>query len=96
MGKYLCWSLFLIKLPARKFIKKGLQQRIFPVNIANFLWTFLYKTPPFATFAYSNKSKKFQEITTLKFQGQHASQSNFSTHEGLCPATKTEIHRCWF
>ena len=36
-GKYLRWSLFLIKLPACKFIKKGLQRRCFPVNIAKFL-----------------------------------------------------------
>ena len=31
-GKHLCWSLFLIK-----FIKKNLQHRCFPVNIARFL-----------------------------------------------------------
>ena len=31
-GKYLCWSLFLIK-----FIKKKLQHRCFPVNIARLL-----------------------------------------------------------
>ena len=36
-GKYLRWRLFLIKLPACKFIKKGLQRRCFPVNIAKFL-----------------------------------------------------------
>ena len=29
--KYLCWSLFLIK-----FVKKKLQHRCFPVNIARF------------------------------------------------------------
>ena len=31
LGKYLCWNLFLIK-----FIKKRLQHRCFPANIANF------------------------------------------------------------
>ena len=31
-GKDLCWSLFLIK-----FIKKNLQHRCFPVNMARFL-----------------------------------------------------------
>ena len=94
-GKYLCRSLFLIKLQAWNFMKKRFQYRSFPVNIAKFLKTFLYKTLPVATFGYSNQSRIFQEITTLKFQGQHASQSDFCRHEGLCPATKTEILRCW-
>ena len=40
---------------------------------------------------YSNHSKIFREITTLKFQGQHGIQ--FNRYEGLCPATKIEIHR---
>ena len=35
----------------------------------------LYQTLPVATFGYSNQSRIFEEITTLKFQGQHASQS---------------------
>ena len=35
-GKHLCWSLFLIKLTACNFIKKRLQHRCFPVNIAKF------------------------------------------------------------
>ena len=56
----------------------------------------LHQTLPVATFGYSIQSRIFQEITTLKFQGQHAPQSNFCRHEGLSPATKTEIHRCWF
>ena len=41
-GKHLCWSLFLITLLKRdssNFIKKGLQHRRFPVNIAKFLRT---------------------------------------------------------
>ena len=40
--KYLCWSLLLKKvsgLKAGNFIKKRLQQRCFPVNIATFLIT---------------------------------------------------------
>ena len=28
-----------------------------------------------------------------KFRRQHAAQFNFCRYEGLCPATKTEIHR---
>ena len=39
VGKHLCWSLFLIKLQACNFIKKRLQHRDFPVNIAKFLRT---------------------------------------------------------
>ena len=36
-GKHLCWSLFC------NFIKKRLQHRCFPVNIAKFLRTFILK-----------------------------------------------------
>ena len=39
-GKYLCWSLFTMKLPslqACNFTKKRLQHGCFPVNIAKFL-----------------------------------------------------------
>ena len=38
-GKHLCWGLFLIKegLKACNFIKKRLQHRYFPVDIAKFL-----------------------------------------------------------
>ena len=39
-GKQLCWSLFLIKL--QTFIKKRLQHRCFPVNIAKFLRTLFF------------------------------------------------------
>ena len=66
------------------------------MNIAKFFKKVLYQTLLAATFGYSNQSRIFQEITTLKFQGQHASQSTSCRYEGLCPATKTEIHRCWF
>ena len=52
-GKHLCWSLFLIKLikglKSCNFIKKRLQHRFFPVNIAKFLSTaFFYRTLPVA------------------------------------------------
>ena len=43
VGKYLCWSLFLIKLQPL-----GLQNRCFPVNIVKFLRTLFYETPPVA------------------------------------------------
>ena len=38
-SKHLCWRLFLIKLQTCNFIKKRLQHRYFPVNIAKFLRT---------------------------------------------------------
>ena len=44
-----------------------------------------------AAFEYSNQSKIFRERTASKFQGQHAKQ--FNRCEGLCLATKTEIHQ---
>ena len=36
-GKNLCWNFFLIKSQACNFIKKRLQNRCFPENIAKFL-----------------------------------------------------------
>ena len=44
-GKYLCWSLFLIKLLAFRAatIKKRLQHKCLPVNIAKYLRTPLLK-----------------------------------------------------
>ena len=43
-AKYLCWSLFLIKLI--QFIKKRLQHRCFPVKFQKFLKaTFFTETP---------------------------------------------------
>ena len=36
-GKHLCWSLFLIKLQACKFIEKRLQNWCFPLHVKNFL-----------------------------------------------------------
>ena len=43
-GKHLCWSLFLPVWSPCNFIKKRLQRRCFPVNIANILRTFLQNT----------------------------------------------------
>ena len=45
-GKYLCWSLFLIKLTLKT--PKRLQHRCFLVNIAKFLRTPFFGTPPVA------------------------------------------------
>ena len=36
-GKYLCWSLFLIKLQTCRFIKKRLQHWCFPLHVRKFL-----------------------------------------------------------
>ena len=84
------------KVAGLQLYKKEIPTQEFSYEYCKIFKKVLYKTLPVATFGYSNQSRIFQEISTLKFQGQHASQSNFYRHEGLCPATKTEIHRCWF
>ena len=94
--KCLCWSLFLIKLQAYNFIKKEIPTQEFSYEYCKIFKKVLYKTLPVATFGYSNQSRIFQEIYTLKFQGQHPSQSNFCRHEGLCPAAKTETTTAGF
>ena len=96
-GKCLCWSLFLIKLQAYNSIKRRFHPtQKFSYEYCKIFKKVLYKQLQVATFGYSNQSRIFQEITTLKFQGQQASQFTFCRYEGLCPATKSEIHRCWF
>ena len=45
-----------------------------------------------AAFGFSNQLKITWEISASKFQRQHATQFNFCRYEGLCPATKPEIH----
>ena len=63
----------LLKKGLLNFIKKRLQHRCFPVNIAKlFKNSFLYRLPPVAAFGYSNQWKIFREISASKFQGQHA------------------------
>ena len=42
-GKHLCWSLFLIKLQAYKFIEKRLQNWCFPLHVRKFLRTSILK-----------------------------------------------------
>ena len=42
-GKHLCWSLFLIKLQACKFIEKRLQHWCFPLRVRKFLRTPILK-----------------------------------------------------
>ena len=42
-GKHLCWSLFLIKLQACKFIEKRLQHWCFPLHVKKFLRTPILK-----------------------------------------------------
>ena len=42
-GKHLCWSLFLIKLQACKFIEKRLQYWCFPLHVNKFLRTPILK-----------------------------------------------------
>ena len=84
------------KVAGLQLYKKEIPTQEFSYEYCKIFKKVLYKTLPVATFGYSNQSKIFQEITTLKFQGRHASKSNFCRNEGLCPTTKTEIHRCCF
>ena len=42
-GKYLCWSLILIKLQTCKFIEKRLQHWCFPLHVKKFLRTPILK-----------------------------------------------------
>ena len=42
-GKHLCWSLFLIKLQACKFIEKRFQHRCFSFHVKKFLRTPILK-----------------------------------------------------
>ena len=58
-GKHLCWSLFLIKLT--KKTSKRLQHRGFLVNIAKFLRTVFYGTPPVAAAAVLKKFLYFHK-----------------------------------
>ena len=73
-GKHLCWSLFL-GLKACNFIKKRLQHRCFPVNIAKFLrtafsiehlwWLLLFNTiSNFA--AWDNISLKILKVMNIE------------------------------
>ena len=84
------------KVAGLQLYKKEIPTQEFSYEYCKIFKKVLYKTLPVATFGYSNQSRIFQEITTLKFQGQQASQFTFGRYEGLCPATKTEIQRCWF
>ena len=83
------------KIAGLQLYKKEIPTQEFSFEYCKIFKKVLYKTLPVATFGYNNQLRTFQEVYTLKFQGQHASQSNFCRHEGLCRATKTEIHCCW-
>ena len=83
----MCWSLLLIKLQA-----SGLQKRVFPVTIAKCIKSnCFYRSLPSAAVYCSNQSKIIQHITASNSQGQNATLFNRS--QGLCNATKSEIHR---
>ena len=66
-GKHVCWNLFLIKcycLNDYNFIKKKLQHRCFPVNIAKlFRAAFFYRAPPVPA---SSSCWKFTEAVSTK------------------------------
>ena len=84
------------KVAGLQLYKKKIPTQEFSYEYYKIFKKALYKALQVATFGYSNQSRIFQEITTLKFQEQHVSQSNFCRHEGLCPTPKTKIHGCWF
>ena len=84
------------KVAGLQLYKKEIPTQEFFFEYFKIFQKVLHKTLPVATFGYNNQLRTFQEVYTLNFQGQHASQSNFCRHEGLCPATKTEINGYWF
>ena len=71
-GKHLCCSLLLIEFIKNlicNFIKKRLQHRCFPVNIAKSLGTvFFYRTPPVAPSVLLIKSCMAENWWGLKVQ----------------------------
>ena len=75
-------------LTIHNFIKKRLQHRLFPVNVAEFKSSSCLVTPPVAAFGYSNQLQIFREIATSNSKDN---MLHNSISEGLCPATKTEI-----
>ena len=69
-GKNLYWSLFLIKIQVSNFIKKWLQYRCFPVNIAKFL-----------SAAYFIDLLRW---LLFQFEGKITYKAFFGTIEGQC------------
>ena len=69
----------------------GFQQRFF-------LWIFhIFKEQLFLSNTYIGcfwLQQSIEDISSSKFQGQHAAQ--FNRYENLSPATKTEMHRRFF
>ena len=78
-GKHLCLSFPLIKLQALAWniIKKRLQHRCFPLNIAKFLrTTFFYKTPLMAASLICSKSINNKDTSLMS--RRHSSVSIFN------------------
>ena len=70
-GKCLLESVF-DKVAGQQLYKKEIPTQEFSCEYRKIFKNVLYKTHLVATFGYSNQSRIFQEITTLKFPGQHA------------------------
>ena len=65
-GKHLCWSLFLIKLPACRFMEKRLQHWCFSLHVKKFLRTpILKKHQPAAAsdFSFSSAVYLFSDVS---------------------------------
>ena len=95
IGKLLCWSLFLIKMPlfnkglkVCNFIEKRLQHRFFPVKFAKFLRT------PF--FIEHLRWLLLPVGTCLEFQVFKGFSWNFLISEGLgCGDTNLVLLHLW-
>ena len=62
-GKHLCWSLFLIN-----FVKRRLQHRCFPVNIAKFLRTAFWWNTSGGCFYMCSIEKMFRKISQTSLE----------------------------
>ena len=74
-------------------LKRDSNRGVCFVNIAKFLRTVFYRTPPVAAFGYSNQAEVFRELSASKFQGQYAVQFKFCKYEGPVLQLKQKITR---
>ena len=63
------------------------------MNIAKFLRTGFFIEHLRWMLLVEAIKQRISRNTASKFRRQHAAQFDFCRYEGLCPATKTEIHR---
>ena len=92
--KYLCWSLFLIKVQAFRaatLLLRYCKHTCFPVSIAKFLRTALLQTSG-ACFWVQQPIEGVPRNTLFKIPRTTCCAIKLCRYEGLCPAAKTEIH----